>query len=74
MALARLSPTPSLPITSARSITVTPSSTRLPGRGCETPRWIDGDMAARRAPRHQAATRAASGGPDAVVTDELARR
>lgn len=29
---------------------------------------------ARRAPRHQAATRAASGGPDAVVTGELVRR
>lgn len=74
MALALLPPTPSLPITSARSITVSPSSSRLPGRGCETTRWIDGDTTARRAPRHQAATRAASGAPAALVTDERARR
>lgn len=68
-----LAPTPSLPLTSSHLIAVSPASARLPGRGCETTRWIDGDMTARRALRHQAATRAASSGPGAVVTHEPAR-
>lgn len=65
-----LAPTPSLPHASSRLIVVSPASARLPGRGCETARWIDGDMTGRRALRHQAATRAASSGPGAVVTHE----
>lgn len=65
-----LAPTPSLPLTSSHLIAVSPASARLPGHGCETTRWIDGDMTGRRALHHQAATRVASSGPGAVVTHE----